>query len=149
MLNKIKSFFESSLSGPGNELDEQHRLKVATAALLIEMMLQDEDAHDTEKQAILKALQEKFELSADETHELFQLAEEERKDATDYHQFTSLIAENYTQSQKIRVIEYLWSVAFADGVLDKYEEHMVRRIADLIHVSHRDFLQTKHKFESQ
>lgn len=148
MLNKIKTFFENSLSGSANELDEQHQLKVATAALLIEMMLQDDDAHDDEKQAIMQALQEKFELSSDETRELYQLAEDERKNATDYHQFTSLIASNYSQPQKIRVIEYLWSVAYADGVLDKYEEHMVRRIADLIHVSHRDFLQTKHKYEN-
>lgn len=148
MLNKLKTFFENSLANMDNAEDEQHQLKVATAALLIEMMLQDDDEHDRERQAILQALQDKFDLSADETRELYQLAEKERRQATDYHQFTSLIASNYTQPQKIQIIEHLWSVAYADGQLDKYEEHMVRRIADLIHVSHKDFLQAKHKFET-
>ena len=148
MLKKIKNFFETTLLNVADDsVDQQHQLKVATAALLIEMMLQDNAEHADERQAIMQALQDKFELSAAETSELYQLAEEERKFATDYHQFTTLIAGHYSQPQKIRIIEYLWSVAYADGVLDKYEEHMVRRIADLIHVSHKDFLQAKHKFE--
>ena len=92
-------------------------------------------------------LNPKFGLSDEETETLFTLAEQERASATDYHQFTSLIAKNFSQDKKIKLIEYLWAVAYADGVLDKYEEHMVRRIADLIHVSHKDFMRTKHKFE--
>ncbi|MCU7968532.1 MAG: TerB family tellurite resistance protein, partial [gamma proteobacterium symbiont of Bathyaustriella thionipta] len=75
--------------------------------------------------------------------ELYQLAHEELNNATDYYQFTKLIAAYFSQPQKIKMIELLWQVAYADNHLDAYEEHMVRRIADLIYVPHHDFIQTK------
>ena len=125
--------------------DESHQLRLATAALLIEMMQQDDEVHEKEYQTVMSALQEKFDLSVSETADLIKLAQEEAHAATDYHQFTSLIAKQFSQSQKIKVIEYLWMIAFADDHLDRYEEHMVRRIADLIYVSHADFMQAKHQ----
>ena len=147
MLQAIKNFFDTQLTNPQSQVDEDHQLKLATAALLVEMMHQDDDVQTAEQDMVKSALGKKFNLSVDETDSLYMLAQQERKDATDYHQFTSLIAKHYTQDKKIKLVEYLWSVAYADGVLDKYEEHMVRRIADLIHVSHKDLMQTKHKFE--
>lgn len=144
MLNAIKKYFEGHLSVSAED-DIEHRLKLATAALLIEMMQQDDHEHADEQAAIMKALQEKFSLSLEETQDLYQLAKQELADATDYYQFTSLIARNFTQEQKIKVIEYLWVIAYADNTLDAYEEHMVRRIADLIYVSHKEFIQAKHK----
>ena len=149
MLNKIKTFFENNFVMGDQSVDQEHQLKLATAALLIEMMMQDNEAHEVEQKIIKKSLSEKFELTDDETHQLYELAHQEVKLATDYHQFTTLIAKNFTQAQKIQVIEYLWQVAYADNRLDKYEEHMVRRIADLIHVSHIDFMQAKHRVISQ
>jgi len=74
---------------------------------------------------------------------LLQLAEEEIWKATGYYEFTSLINKGFTYEQKVKVIEHLWEVAFADAELDKYEEHMVRKIADLIHVEHKDFIDAK------
>ena len=147
MLRAIKAFFDSQLLSSVADDGDDHRLKLASAALLIEMMYQDEDAHEAEQKVIKQSLQNKFGLSSEETETLFTLAHEERQSATDYHQFTSLIAKNFSQDKKIKLIEYLWAVAYADGVLDKYEEHMVRRIADLIHISHKDFMRTKHKHE--
>lgn len=151
MLKSIKTFFEKNfMSTDETDSDnDDHQLKLATAALLIEMMMQDDKAEEAEKIAIKKSLQDKFELSESETNNIYKLAEEEVKSATDYHQFTNLIAKNFTQEQKIKVIEHLWLVAYADKDLDKYEEHMVRRIADLIHVSHKDFLQAKHRVKQQ
>lgn len=148
MLAGIRSFFEKNFSAIAETADSNHRLKLATAALLIEMMQQDDESHDSEHQAIIKALKQKFDLSDTETAELIAMAHEEARLATDYHQFTSLIAREFSQSQKIRVIEYLWMVAYADGHLDAYEEHMVRRIADLIYVSHGDFIQAKHRVQA-
>jgi uncharacterized tellurite resistance protein B-like protein len=147
MLDAIKNFFEINIS-PGEDGDLEHELRLATAALLIEMMYQDDQVHDKEMDSAKKALVEKFGLTDDECHVLFELAEEEVKEAVDYHQFTSLIAREFTQAQKIKVIELLWSVAYADSHLDSMEEHMVRKIADLIYVSHKDFMKTKHKVQS-
>lgn len=148
MLKKIQVFFETnfSLSDDG-VISVEHRLNLAAAALLIEMMLQDDKVSDNEEKAVKKAIIEQLKLTVDEADELYALAHEEKNKATDYHQFTRLIAQHYTQPQKIKLIEALWAVAFADKVLDKYEEHMVRRISDLIHVSHKDFMQARHRVE--
>jgi len=143
MLKAIKNFFEQNMLDEIAPADPEHQLKLATAALLLEMMNQDEKVHEAEMQVICDALQGNFNLSNEETNELFQLAEQELHNATDYYQFTSLITEHYSQQQKIQVIELLWRVAYADNHLDSYEEHMVRRIADLISVPHKDFIQAK------
>ena len=147
MLSTIKKFFEQNMSADQPD-DIEHKLKLATAALFIEMMQQDHAVNADEKQQVKTALINKFSLISSEADSLFSLAEEEAKDAIDYHQFTSLINQHYTQEQKIKVVEYLWSIAYADQHLDPYEEHMVRTIADLIYVSHKDFIQTKHKVQA-
>jgi len=146
MLDTIKSFFEQNIH-PEQEEDLDHQLKLATAALLIEMMQQDHKVHEVERETVRESLQKEFDLTTDETDELFRLAAEEADDAVDYHQFTSLIARYCSQEQKIKVVEYLWRIAYADRHLDAVEEHMIRRLADLIYVSHRDFIQTRHKVE--
>ena len=147
MLRTIQKFFEQYISADQAD-DIEHKLKLATAALLIEMMQQDHRVHAEEKQQVKTSLMKKFSLTKEEADNLFKLAEAEAHEATDFYQFTSLINQHYTQQQKIKVIEYLWSIAYADQHLDAYEEHMVRRIADLIYVSHKDFLQTKHKVQA-
>lgn len=147
MLTAIKKFFEQNMlldmSSETSSENIDHQVRLATAALLVEMMNQDEKALETEKQAVRDALKDNFSLSHDEAVELCRLAEEELHNAVDYYQFTKLIAENFSQPQKIQVIELLWRVAYADNHLDSYEEHMVRRIADLIYVPHQDFIRTK------
>ncbi|TNF37008.1 MAG: TerB family tellurite resistance protein [Gammaproteobacteria bacterium] len=147
MINAIKRFFEQNFAAPVSEDEIAHQLRLATAALFIEMMQQDHDVDATERQAVKRVLKQKFAIDDDETDELYALAKQEARLATDYHQFTSLIASHFSQPQKIKVIEYLWEIAWSDGVLHKYEEHMVRRIADLIHVSHKDFMQARHRVE--
>jgi len=150
MLKKIQNFFEKNfMSDSVTSVPIQQQLNLAAAALLIEMVLQDESVDEAEVSAVKKSLIEQFKLSVEEAQNLYALAEEEKNQATDYHQFTTLIAEHYTQPQKIQLVESLWRVAFADNVLDKYEEHMVRRISDLIHVSHKDFMQAKHRAQTE
>jgi len=144
MINKIKKFFEEKIN-ISNDIDMEHALRLATAALMIEMMHDDGEVHDAEINILLEKLQQTYELEIEETTALFNLAHEEVKEAVDYHQFTTLIAKNYTQPQKIKVIENLWAIAYADNELDAYEELMVRRVADLIYVSHSDFMQAKHR----
>lgn len=148
MLNAIKQFFDEHLAAE-TEQDSVHDLKLATAALFIEMMQQDHQIRDEERTSVREALKEKFELNDDETRTLFELAERETREATDFHQFTSLIARQYSPEQKIRVIEYLWTVAYSDGHCDPQEEHLVRRIADLIYVPHRDMMKARHKIEKK
>ncbi len=149
MLKAIKMFFEQNISIELVVDNQEHQLKLATAALLLEMMHQDEQVLEAEQQAVRQALKVNFDLSDEESTELCHLAQQELKNATDYYQFTSLIAEHFSQQQKIKVIELLWQVAYADNHLDAYEEHMVRRIADLIYVPHQDFIQTKLRVQNK
>jgi len=144
MLKAIKQFFEESIS-PDTQGDVEHRLKLATAALFIEMMQQDGKKTESEENTVKEVLQTKFDLSETETHQLFELAHEEARDAVDFHQFTSLINEHFSLEKKIKIVEYLWAIAYADNHLDAYEEHMVRRIADLLYVEHQYFIKAKHK----
>lgn len=144
MLKAIKQFFEESIS-PESQGDVEHRLKLATAALFIEMMQQDGKKADGEEEAVKQLLQTKFELTETETHELFELAHAEARQAADFYQFTSLIHQHFPMDKKVKILEYLWRIAFADNHLDAHEEHMVRRIADLLYIPHKDFIKAKHK----
>lgn len=145
MVGIIKQFFDKYIeTNPGNQDSvPDHSLQIATAALLIEMMRADAEITDEEKRVISKSMRSKFRLSDEEIEALMKLAEDKIWGATGYHEFTSLMNKGFTQAQKIKVVEHLWEVAFADSILDKHEEYMVRKIAGLIHVSHKDFIDAK------
>jgi uncharacterized tellurite resistance protein B-like protein len=98
-----------------------------------------------ERESVLTALQRAFGLSGTELQELAQLAEQSADQATSLHQFTDLMNRQYSPEQKVEVVALLWRVAVADGHIDKYEDYLVRKLADLLYVSHRDFIRSKHK----
>ena len=144
MLDTIRRFFDEQMNPAEAGADDgEHTLRLATAALLVEMTRMDDEVQGVEQQAVLDALRSKFGLSEAETRELVELAEAEVREATDYFQFTRLINDGFSMQQKTRVIEHLWEVAYADGRLDGQEEHMIRRLADLLHVPHRNFINAK------
>ncbi len=145
MLKQIKLFFDQRMALSISDQTEEEKLHLACAALFIEMMYMDEKAHTAENDVILNHIQDAFSLSTEEAHDLIKLATQERKQTTDYYQFTSLINKEFTQDQKKTLIKTLWQIAYADGELDIYEEHMVRKMADLLHVPHLDFIKTKHQ----
>jgi uncharacterized tellurite resistance protein B-like protein len=145
MLKAIQDYFRGRIEPDSSAGSHQHGLHLATAALLFEMLRADDEEHPKERRVLEKALQERFALTETETRELAALADREALEAVSLYQFTSLISQHFTLEQKRQVVEMLWQVAFADGHLDPYEEALVRKIADLIHVSHRDFIQSKHR----
>jgi len=145
MVNTIRHFFKKYIrSSPENpERVSEHSMRIATAALLIEMMRADSEITESEWKTIAKTLQSNFGLSEEEINATTKFAEEEIRKATGYFEFTSLINNGFAYDQKVKVVEHLSEVAFSDSALDKYEEHMVRKIANLIHVSHKDFIDAK------
>lgn len=147
MIKQISDFFSKHLLLPSDEscADTDHCLRLATAALMIEMMRADYDIKSIEMEAIIGILQKHFTITQKETDELVELAELEADKATTYHEFTSLMNQHYEQEQKIKVIELLWEVAFADGEIEKYEDYLVRKIADLLYVPHKEFIAAKHR----
>jgi uncharacterized tellurite resistance protein B-like protein len=151
MIVKIKQFFEQYIIVTESISQEEleHQLKLACAALMIEVLYADYSIEENELSTLRMALQDNFDLNEEEAENLIQLAEAERADATDYYQFTSLINEYYTQQQKRELVTRLWQMAYADHTVHKFEEHLVRRLADLLHVPHSAFIQSKHRAASQ
>ncbi|MBT2971974.1 MAG: hypothetical protein B6D72_13090 [gamma proteobacterium symbiont of Ctena orbiculata] len=147
MLKAIKDFFDNYLI-PGNEESEaqlEQSIRLAVVVLLIEIAESDYDHATEERHAILNAIQKHFGLNRVSAEQLIALAKQEHDDSTDYFQFTRLINEHYSAEQKVKIVETFWRVAFADQELHRYEEHVIRRLADLIHVSHSDFIAAKHR----
>lgn len=145
MLTAISSFFDNFLK-PAREDDSKthhHKLQLACAALLVELSAADQHRDEQEKQTLLRILRESFALEEKELQVLTQLAEQEARTATSLFQFTSLINAGYGYEQKVQLLEQLWQVAYADGRLDRYEEHLIRKIADLLYLSHGDFIRAK------
>jgi uncharacterized tellurite resistance protein B-like protein len=127
MLAGIRNFFTQMIEPGAKEpgAASQHALHLATAALLLEMMRMDSAVTAEETATVTKALQTRFGLGADEVETLMVLAADEARQATDYFQFTSLINKSFSAEQRVRIIEYLWQVAFADGHLDAHEQHFM------------------------
>jgi len=148
MINQIKLFFEQHIALPPAKSNEEN-LQIACAALLIEMMHMDDQVQNEEQESIVRRLESLFGLSPEQTNDLIQLADEQRKAATDYFQFTQLINREFSAEQKIKLVESLWRVAYADGDLSMYEEYLVRKISDLVGVSHTEFILSKNRVKAE
>ncbi|MBL4794049.1 MAG: TerB family tellurite resistance protein [Pseudomonadales bacterium] len=146
MISTFKKFLENTLTGKteNNALSIEKQLQVATAALFVEMTLADTEVLPEEKASVETSLTEAFNLTASELSEIMALAKEKSDAATCLHEFTIIINKNYSPDQKIEVIKLLWRIAYADGQLDKYEELMIRKVSDLISVSHSKMIMAKH-----
>lgn len=148
LLSAIRSYFDGFLrlpDGRDEPAELQHRLRLATAALFLEVARADFDLSEKELHQVQYALQAKFDLSGEEVHDLLLLADEEADKATCLTIFTGLINEHYRLEEKQKILELLWSVAFADEGMHKYEDHLIRKLADLLYLSHSDFMRAKHQ----
>tara|TARA_B100000315_G_scaffold253735_1_gene293189 strand:- start:3709 stop:4173 length:465 start_codon:yes stop_codon:yes gene_type:complete len=151
MLQSIKLFFKEKISPPSSNKpgDSEHAIQLATAALLIEIARADFKVKDEERRAVTAAIQSAFQLSTNETETLLLLAEEEVNQSTDMFQFATLVDKQFPRERKIVVLEHLWTVAFADEDLEKYEEHLIRKVTTLLHLDHKDFIDAKLRVKQQ
>ena len=141
MIDKIKSFFSKNVLEAEAETTSPDQL--ATAALLIEVMVIDGDLDDQEMQAIAGTLSNMLHLSKEQIDQLIELSKEEVAEATSLYQFTKEINEHFDIEKKLSLMTAMWRVAFADGHLDKYEENIIRRVADLLHIRHSEYIRCK------
>lgn len=130
-------------------VDKQQLIKIAAAVLFVEVMHADHKEDKREWQVVKQALQESFSLSSHEAEELLQLAEERVKDVTSLHEFTSLLHGHLTNEEKVMLLEQIWRIALADNDVDKYEEHLVRRIGELLYIRHSDYIRAKLNAEAE
>lgn len=137
-------FFERHLQPAGGSSTLSHEQKhLAVAALLIEVAMADHVFDDRELATLEQHLQQKFAIPSAQIRELIELAREESAQATSLHQFTQLIHQHCTNAEKFELLVSMWELAFADNELNKYEEYVIRKVAELIYVSHSEFIRAK------
>jgi uncharacterized tellurite resistance protein B-like protein len=136
MLKTLKDLFTALQPPPPEAAGPQaeHALQLATAVMLAEVMRADATLHEAERESMLAALRAKFDLAPDEAERLAELAHATAIASTDLYGFTSRIDAQFDMPAKLRMIELMWGVAYADGELSAHERHLMWRIADLLHI---------------
>lgn len=143
MLAKIKAFFSAEFDPQEDAALSERQRHIAVAALLIEVATIDSDFDSNEFELLFDILRQQYELTQSELDEISALARQEREDATSLYQFTQLVNQHFSAGEKFELLRSMWSIAYADDNIDKYEEYIIRKVADLIHVSHSDFIRAK------
>ena len=149
MLDSLKRFFakaqgeDPQVSGPGQH--GEHDLRVATCALLVVIARIDETFTEEELQTILSILKDKYNLSKEHADALISEAESELNKSLDLWQFAKLINENYTNQEKIEIVEILWQVVYVDGKMDQYEHYLMNKLKNLLRLSQKQLIDAKLK----
>ena len=147
MLKKIKKHISNlgkkPIKSSDQELIETELINNACAALLIETALADKVFNEEELISMQQTLNKVYKVDEKDIEELINESKKKVSESTSLYEYTRLINDLCNYEDKIRLISNLWSIAFADQHLDKYEEYLIRKISDLLHVSHKDFIQQK------
>ncbi len=129
--------------------EPQERIQVATCVLLLELAHADGEFHAMEETLIQNLLQQRFGLCGQATAELMDFARQERDASLDMYQFAREINRNFSIDEKLEILESLWRIVYADGVMDKYEEYLMRQLSSLLRLSHRQMIDAKLKVRDE
>ena len=143
MLNQLKKLF--AISPTEQAVPPQRLAELAATALLLEVSHADHHVDTAETEAILAIAQKTFNLADQELVDFFSTAELKKSDSISLYEFTDVINQDFGTSQKFQLIIDCWRIAYVDGNIDRYEDHTIRKIAELIYVSHSDFMRAKHR----
>ncbi len=146
----MSDFFKFFKSGsPEVKVDNDiNSVEMAASVLLIEMARADFEQDNLENEMIIELLKEYFLLDHEDAHDLFHEAEKIADNSVSLHEFTRTLHETLNEEAKNEIIEMLWRLAFVDDSLDRYEDYLVRKIADLLYVSNSSVLRIKHNLTS-
>ena len=147
MLKSIQNIFKrkENESVVDSKKSEQ---ELTYASLLIEVINSDNKFDDRERDKLLEILSSKLDIQKEELDNFTELAQKKSEDSTSLYEFTREINDQYEYEEKVSLITDLWGIAYSDGKLDKYEDYVIRKIADLIYVSHADFIKSKLKVKN-
>lgn len=143
MLNKINTFFNSLFSDDETPTNKEISIEIACAVLLCEVMRADSVFTEEEQEKLSAIIEQQFSLTPEEVDAVLENAFNLSENANDFYQFTSKINQYYSLEQRIEIVSLLWQVAYADGELASIEEHIIRKIADLLHLRHSEYIATK------
>jgi uncharacterized tellurite resistance protein B-like protein len=146
MIEALKLLFEN----PQRDSEESRRrsLRLATAALLIETARADFNEDAAEVAKLTELLSTSLQLGQEEVQKLVLAAQARVDESTSLYEFTRVINDNCSADQKLQLVSAMWAVAYADGNVDKYEEHLIRQVAELTYVPHADYIQSKLALQS-
>ncbi|MEM9292140.1 MAG: TerB family tellurite resistance protein [Acidobacteriota bacterium] len=150
MIEAIRSFFDDRIGrSPSQAEDPEHSVRLAAAALFAELIGADFHHHPEERRTALAAIQKALELPREEADALLDLAEDEASISVSLYEFTRLVHQHFSEAEKLRVVEGLWRVAYADGRLDHHEDHMLRKVKSLLHIPQAAFIEAKLRAREQ
>ena len=141
MIAALRKLFE--VPAQESEEDRQQRMRLAAAALLIETARADFTQEASEQAALEQLLSSSLQLEPAAVRELLEAASSRLDESTSLYEFTRVINDYYSAAQKLELIGAMWRVAYADGDLDKYEEYLIRQVAELTYVPHGDYIRAK------
>ena len=142
MLSSIKSLFDSVATDTKLESSVDLTRKVSIV-LMIEVALSDGNFDESERVQLVSTLTKNWKLARSVVNELINLAEQQQDLSVSLFEHTCVINQHFSREEKVRLIDCLWEIAFADGRADHFEENTIRKIADLIYVEHKDFIKSK------
>ena len=147
MIEILKRFFTNEPAGnfSSGNINQLHRVHIATCAILLEMAKIDGEFNDSERQNIINIFKDKYDLTAEEISSLIEASEEELERSIDLWHFTNEINKNYSPDEKIRIIETIWEVAYADGKLDEHEDYLIHKLSNILNLSHKHLIEAKVK----
>ena len=143
MIEAIQNFFKTRIEAKEGDEEKETGARVAAAALLFEAAMSDYQLDDVERQTIKDLITEQFNLDRADAMTLIALAESQAKEATGLHGFTTLINQNWSETERVDLMEKMWRVVYADGRLDDHELHLMRKIQRLLHIPQVDYVAGK------
>ena len=144
MINKIKDLISNfSKKEELNEEPDLSLLNSACAELLVEIAFADKDFEEREKQSLKESLIQTYGIEESKIQEIIDDAQLTVNESTSLYGYTRIVNDEFEYNDKLDLLRNLWKVAYADDNLDKYEEHLLRKISDLIHISHSDYINIK------
>jgi len=147
MIAKITQFFQTLSETNSTQVKDTISLEIACTVLLCEVIRADGTLDNKEELQLVSLISTQFDINEAEAQIIFSQALEISEHATDFYQFTSKVNQHYSLEERIKIVELLWQLAYADGELASIEEHIIRKIADLLHLRHSEYIQTKPKLD--
>ncbi len=145
MLFNFKDLFVSKKE---ENQDSKKDINLACAALLCEAASMDGSYDEEEKKIIIKLIKKQFDLNEEKAIEIVCEGEKLSQESSQIYGFTKVIKQSWALEKRIKILEMLWQVAYADGVLDPAEDMLIRRVAGLIHVEDKERMRAKNKILS-
>ena len=144
MLDSLRNLFGgAAIPEETDPAGAARRLELASAALLFEVLKADHELDPREVDSIAEVLRTSGKNTAEEVDEIISHARRQSAESTSLYEFTSLINEHSDFREKCALIRNMWCIAYADAELSKYEDYVIRKVCDLIHVPHSEFIRAK------